>query len=215
MPINLILVWLALCFITSACGWDFSCGQKVARFHYRHHHHRTSLLMTLDSDVNKMIEKISMISMLGLCLLSSGIADPSPVTESASAATINLTPVTNSPSVVHVSQLKLPYKHVNVPLKDFLGTKATVVFNMKIDDPQTSQFSDLNEIYKKYKDEGLNMIAFPTEQGWFEPDDDEACRLKAKEYYGFGDYPRAIVTDKVSVVNWFDNAIHRLSGKAF
>jgi glutathione peroxidase len=69
---------------------------------------------------------------------------------------------------------------------------------MKIDDPQTIlQFPDIMEIYKRYKSQGLNVLAFPTEQGWFEPDDDETCRAKAKEFYGFGDYPQAVVFDKV------------------
>lgn len=33
--------------------------------------------------------------------------------------------------------------------------------------------------------------------GWFEPDDDETVRAKSKEYYGFGDYPKSVVFDKV------------------
>jgi hypothetical protein len=72
---------------------------------------------------------------------------------------------------------KLPYFRENLPFKEFLGPKATVVFNMKIDDPQTVlQFPDLGEIYRKYSKQGLHVHAFPTEQGWFEPDDDETCR---------------------------------------
>lgn len=96
---------------------------------------------------------------------------------------------------------KLPYFHENLAFKQFLGSKATIVFNMKIDDPQTVlQFPDLVEIYNKYSKEGLNVHAFPSEQGWFEPDDDETCRLKAKEYYGFGNFPSAVVFDKVDVL---------------
>jgi len=99
---------------------------------------------------------------------------------------------------VDFGQLKVPYEHVNLEFKQFLGKKATIVFNMKIDDPQTIlQFPDIIEIYKRYKSQGLNVMAFPTEQGWFEPDDDETCRAKAKEFYGFGDYPHAVVFDKV------------------
>lgn len=97
-----------------------------------------------------------------------------------------------------IDNFRLPYNHVNIPMRDLLGKKATIVFNLKLDDPQTvGQFPMLVEIYGKYKDEGLNMLAFPTEQGWFEPDDDETCRIKAKEYFQFGDYPRAVVFDKV------------------
>ena len=96
---------------------------------------------------------------------------------------------------------KLPYNHENLLFKDFLGPKATIVFNMKIDDPQTvTQFPNLLEIYKKYKTQGLNVHAFPTEQGWFEPDDDETVRAKSKEYYGFGNYPTSVVFDKVDLL---------------
>lgn len=96
---------------------------------------------------------------------------------------------------------KLPYNHENIKLKQFLGEKATLIFNMKIDDPQTvNQFPAILEIYKKYKLQGLNVLCFPTEQGWFEPDDDETCRQKALVYYGFGDYPNAVVFDKIDLL---------------
>jgi len=105
-------------------------------------------------------------------------------------------------AAVDVGAFKLPYFRENVEFRPFLGQKATIVFNMKIDDPQTVlQFPDLAEIYRKYKDQGLNVHAFPTEQGWFEPDDDEACRAKAKEYYSFGgEYPKSIVFDKIDIL---------------
>jgi hypothetical protein len=66
---------------------------------------------------------------------------------------------------IDVGSYKLPYEHENLQFKQFLGSKATILFNMKIDDPQTVlQFPDLVEIYKKYSKEGLNVHAFPTEQ---------------------------------------------------
>lgn len=50
-------------------------------------------------------------------------------------------------------------------LGKFLG-KATIVFNMKLDDPQTmNQYPSLVEIYNKYKEEGLHVLCFPSEQG--------------------------------------------------
>ena len=105
------------------------------------------------------------------------------------------------PQKVDVKSLRVPYNHENVEFGPFLGKKATIIFNMKIDDPQTVlQFPTLKEIYNKYAKDGLNVHAFPTEQGWFEPDDDETCRAKAKEYYGFGDYPGAAVFDKVDLL---------------
>jgi len=107
---------------------------------------------------------------------------------------------------------KVPFNHENLAVSQFLGKKATIIFNMKIDDPQTSlQFPSLVEIFKKYGSSGLNVLSFPTEQGWFEPDDDETVRAKAIEYYGFGTpFPvpssssasegMAIVFDKVDLL---------------
>jgi len=113
------------------------------------------------------------------------------------------------PQKVDVTQIKVPYNHENVAFGPFLGKKATILFNMKIDDPQTvTQFPTLKEIYNKYGSQGLNVHAFPSEQGWFEPDDDETCRAKAKEYYGFGDYPRAAVFDKVDLLGPSANPLY-------
>jgi glutathione peroxidase len=104
--------------------------------------------------------------------------------------------------------IKVPYNHENFPLSDFLG-KATLVVNMKLDDPQTtSQFPALLEMYKKYSGEGLHVLIFPSEQGYFEPDDDETCRAKAKEYYGLGDEPRTVVFDKVDLLGPSANPLY-------
>eukprot|EP01041_Mallomonas_annulata_P000731 gene731-1405_t len=95
---------------------------------------------------------------------------------------------------------KLPYNHENLPLKEFLG-KATIVSNMKLDDPQTpTQYPILIEVFNKYQKDGLNLLIFPTEQGYFEPDDDETCRAKSKESFNFGSYPNGVVFDKVDLI---------------
>lgn len=108
----------------------------------------------------------------------------------------------NTTSLENFGNYRVPLNHVNLDVKQFLGPKATIVFNMKIDDPQTQlQFPNLLEIYKKYNKDGLNVLAFPSEQGWFEPDDDETIRAKSAEYYGFGDYPKCVVFDKVCVLH--------------
>ena len=107
----------------------------------------------------------------------------------------------NSKENIDFGAFKLPYNHENLSFKQFLGKKATIVFNMKIDDSQTVlQFPSLLEIYNKYSKDGINVLAFPTEQGWFEPDDDETIRAKGIEYYGFGDYPHAVVFDKIDIL---------------
>lgn len=111
---------------------------------------------------------------------------------------------------------KLPYFHENLAFKQFLGRKATIIFNMKIDDPQTVlQFPDLAEIFRKYSKDGLNVHAVPTEQGWFEPDDDEACRAKAKEYYTFGDvYPNSVVFDKIDILGPSQHPLYKALTRA-
>ena len=107
----------------------------------------------------------------------------------------------NGKKNIDFGAFKLPYNHENLSFKQFLGKKVTIVFNMKIDDSQTVlQFPSLLEIYNKYSKDGLNVLAFPTEQGWFEPDDDETIRAKGIEYYGFGDYPHAVVFDKIDLL---------------
>lgn len=100
---------------------------------------------------------------------------------------------------IDYGSFKLPYNHENLELRRFIGNnKATILFNMKIDDSQTQlQFPSLAEIYRKYKKEGLGVLAFPSEQGWFEPDDDETIREKSKVYYNFGDPPQCAVFDKI------------------
>jgi glutathione peroxidase len=100
---------------------------------------------------------------------------------------------------VDYGAFKMPYNHENIELKRFIGNnKATIIFNMKIDDSQTQlQFPSLAEIFRKYKKEGLGVLAFPSEQGWFEPDDDETIREKSKVYYNFGDPPQCAVFDKI------------------
>jgi glutathione peroxidase len=110
--------------------------------------------------------------------------------------------ITSSPAIdFDANRFRVPYNHENVQLNQFLGRKATIIFNMKLDDPQTaSQYPFLVEIYNKYAKDGLNVLSFPSEQGYFEPDDDETCRAKSKEYYGFGNYPTAVVFDKVDVL---------------
>jgi hypothetical protein len=72
----------------------------------------------------------------------------------------------NENIAIDFGSFKLPYFHENFDFKQFLGSKATIIFNMKIDDPQTVlQFPELAEIYRKYHYMGLNVHTFPTEQG--------------------------------------------------
>jgi hypothetical protein len=99
-----------------------------------------------------------------------------------------------------IKDIKVPYNNVNEKISSFLGEKATIIFNMKLDDPQAiQQFPALRNIYKQYHNKGLNVLSFPTEQGYFEPDDNDMLRKKAQEFYQFGEYPGAVVSDKVCI----------------
>ncbi len=60
----------------------------------------------------------------------------------------------------------LPFKGKQLPLKKFRA-KATIVVNIKMDDPQaTTQLPALAYLNKKYASDGLRILAFPTDQGW-------------------------------------------------
>jgi len=149
--------------------------------------------------LNKKIFKIGTLTsfLIGFPQISNTKADASPIITDANQENLIQSKKTSNFSEFNIDSIKIPYNRENFLFKEFLG-KATIVLNMKLDDPQTAtQFPAILEIYKKYSKDGLAVLVFPTEQGYFEPDDDETCRLKAKEYYGFGDYPRAVVFDKV------------------
>jgi glutathione peroxidase-family protein len=178
------------------------------------HNHGTTDSQPKSSNAD-IFDRKSIINfgLIGASSLLFNVLKASAAEEADVPAEAVLVPAVEIPAVprpkVDFGALKLPYDHVNYPLKDYLGKKATIVFNMKIDDPQTVlQFPDLVEIYKRYKEKGLNVLSFPTEQGWFEPDDDETVRAKSKEYYGFGDYPNAVVFDKVDILGPAANPLY-------
>jgi glutathione peroxidase len=47
---------------------------------------------------------------------------------------------------------------------------------------------------------GLKVWIFTTEQGTFETDEDRVIRIKYYQQYGFGQYPNALIFDKIDVV---------------
>ena len=86
-------------------------------------------------------------------------------------------------------------------IKPFLGKKASVFVNVKFDDPiSIDQMPALQGLVDKYSGDGLNVLAFPTEQGWFEADDGDTLRLKFKQTFDFGKYPTAVVFDKADLL---------------
>lgn len=95
---------------------------------------------------------------------------------------------------------KVPYKGKDLPLRKFRA-KATVVVNVKTDDPEaTKQYPALAYLNERHAAQGLRILAFPTEQGWFEPEVSDIVRLRALQMHGFGSFPTAVVFDKVDIL---------------
>ena len=87
----------------------------------------------------------------------------------------------------------VPFRGEPADIKPFLG-KANIFVNVKFDDPEsTQQMPGLQDLVSKYASEGLHVLAFPTDQGWFEADDSNTLRIKFKQVYNFGQYPTAVV----------------------
>jgi len=68
-------------------------------------------------------------------------------------------------------------------------------------------FASFRSAGLKYGKQGLRIWAFPTDQGYFEPDVAELIRYKAYQQFGYGQYPVALLFDKIDVVG---NTAHPL-----
>jgi len=94
----------------------------------------------------------------------------------------------------------VPFRGEPVDIKPFIG-KANIFVNVKFDDPETlQQMPGLQDLLTRYGPAGLHVLAFPTDQGWFEADDSNTLRLKFKQVYNFGQYPSAMVFDKYDLL---------------
>lgn len=95
--------------------------------------------------------------------------------------------------------MTLPYLGEDVDIRKLLG-RATLVVNIKLDDPLTGpNLTGLEDLAKKLGPQGLRILAIPTDQGWFEPDTSDVIRQKAKYSYNYGGTINAILLDKVNV----------------
>lgn len=52
---------------------------------------------------------------------------------------------------------------------------------------------------------GERRLIVDSEQGTFEADEDRVVRIKLYQFYGFGQFPKAVVFDKIDIVG---NTIH-------
>jgi hypothetical protein len=84
-----------------------------------------------------------------------------------------------------IGDLSVPVKGKNVKLAELLGEGATIVMNIKLDDPETiTQIPALKTLVQEYKDRGLRAILIPTDQGDYEPDDSATVRIKVGQQFG-------------------------------
>jgi glutathione peroxidase-family protein len=103
---------------------------------------------------------------------------------------------------------ELLYNGKPVPMSKLLGPKATLIINGKLDDPiAMQQMPDITAAAGKYGREGLHVLIVPTDQGYFEADEDRVVKIKFYQFHGFGQYPVAAVLDKTDIVG---NTAHPL-----
>lgn len=105
-----------------------------------------------------------------------------------------------------ISDLKVPVKGKDVKLGALMGDAATIVMNIKLDDPETiTQVPALRALVAQYQEQGLRAILVPTDQGDYEPDDSATVRIKMGQQFGIRSSTKGpiVVTDKTDIVGKF------------
>lgn len=105
-----------------------------------------------------------------------------------------------------IGDLGLPVMGKKSKLADLMGEGATIVMNIKLDDPETiSQIPALKTLIGEFKDQGLRAILIPTDQGDYEPDDSATVRIKVGQQFGIRSSKKGpvVVTDKTDIVGKF------------
>ena len=109
-------------------------------------------------------------------------------------------PAPPPPPVTSAYSFDVPFRGEPKDIDPFLA-KANLVVNVKLDDPITrDQMPGLGALLDNYASKGLHVLAFPTDQGWFEAEDNNKLRLMFKEQYNFGQFPNAVVFDKADLL---------------
>ena len=109
-------------------------------------------------------------------------------------------PAPPAPPAISAFDFDVPFRGEPREITPFLG-RANLLVNVKFDDPETlDQMPAIGDMVSRYSERGLHVLAFPTDQGWFEADDSNTLRLKYKSVYGFGQYPTAVVFDKTDLL---------------
>jgi len=95
------------------------------------------------------------------------------------------------------------------PMSKFEG-KAMIVLNYKGDDPEgLKQMPAMKYLLEKYADAGLRVLAFPTDQGFYEANPVEILRGIAYSQFGFGRFPVSVLMDKVDLIGEFAHPMWR------
>jgi len=110
-----------------------------------------------------------------------------------------------APSGPTAFDFDVPFRGEPRDIEPFLG-KASLFINVKTTDPITiQQMPAITDLHDKYAPQGLSVLGFPTDQGWFEEDESDTLRLKLKQTFDFGKYPSAVVFDKADLLG--ENAL--------
>lgn len=114
-----------------------------------------------------------------------------------------------------VKDIELPFNDKGVKVGKLLGKKATLVVNIKIDDPMSQQqMPEITRLMKQRWRDGFSVIAVPTDQGYYEPDESFMVRTKTYSAFGFGQFPQGVVVDKMDIVGTNIHPFYRYICKA-
>ena len=147
MHLKFINLLLLLTYVTSFRNLNFNSYENYK-----------SIVFSSKSKLNFEVEKIKSVNQLSRFISILSIVTTLPLlsfAETPQEKAFNQENIASQKKDVvekiDVESIKLPYNHENLPLSKFLG-KATIVVNMKLDDPQTAtQFPSILEIYNKKK----------------------------------------------------------------
>lgn len=188
MSASRALVWVAL---VSAVGLGGSVPSRSARLGAR----TPGLVERSLYDQRRGFGRRTVLDMARLAGASVLLQGAAPNAHADEAATTPVLAAAPSPDMT------VPYLGVDEPLSKLLGARATLVVNIKLDDPNTgADLVQLEYLGRRFGGNGLRVIAVPTDQGWFEPDMSEQIRQKAKYSYDYGGSLNAIIVDKINVV---------------
>jgi glutathione peroxidase len=84
-----------------------------------------------------------------------------------------------------IGDIAVEYDGASKPIKEYLGSKATLIVNVASYCALTPQYADLVALYDKYKNQGFTILAFPCNQfGSQEPSPVPKIRKDMNEQFG-------------------------------